>query len=151
MAMMSISTFERFFNVEADLDVDKSDLKRFDDFLRTKINDLLVRAEAVAKANGRDIIQPQDLPVTRGLQDCLHAFDRLEEEEDLELQPFLEELTAERPFYLEVSEATEKELPRVAGGLSVALARTFKILYPKLKNPETEQWERSFRVFNLFI
>ena len=151
MAMMSISTFERFFNVEADLDVDKSDLKRFDDFLRTKINDLLVRAEAVAKANGRDIIQPQDLPVTRGLQDCLHAFDRLEEEEDLELQPFLEELTAERPLDLEISEATEEELPRVAGGLSVALARTFKILYPKLKNPETEQWERSFRVFNLLL
>jgi hypothetical protein len=37
------------------------------------------------------------------------------------------------------------------GGLSVALAQTFRIIDPGLKNPQTEQWERAFRVFNLLL
>ena len=152
MATMSISTFERFFRVEAGLDVDKADLKRYNDFLIEKINDLLIRGEATAKANGRDVIEPHDLQITKGLQESIHAFDRLEEEAvGRALGELEEEPAAVRPVDLQVSVKTEEELPRIAGGLSVALARTFKILYPKLKNPETEQWERSFRIFNLLL
>jgi hypothetical protein len=42
-------------------------------------------------------------------------------------------------------------LPDVVGGLSVALARTFKILDPDVKNPQTSHWERAFQVFDLVL
>ena len=135
MAVMSISAFENFFRLEASLDVDKADLDRYNDCITRKVNDLLIRGEATARANARDVIEPHDLPITRGLQESMQAFERLDEDQDLGLQTVLEELTAERPIDLEVSAATEGALPRVAGGLSVALARTFKILYRKLRNP----------------
>ena len=142
MSVMSISAFENFFRLEASLDVDKADLDRYNDCITRKVNDLLIRGEATARANARDVIEPHDFPITRGLQESMQAFERLDDDQDL---------TAERPIDLEVSAATEGALPRVAGGLSVALARTFKILHPKLRNPQSEQWERSFRVFNLLL
>jgi hypothetical protein len=40
---------------------------------------------------------------------------------------------------------------RLAGGISVALARTFKIIDPALKNPQSEHWERSQRIFDLLL
>jgi hypothetical protein len=66
------------------------------------------------------------------------------------LEPILDELTA-RPVDLTYSAETEARLPEIAGELGVALARTFKIIDPDLKNPRTEQWERSFHIFNLLL
>jgi hypothetical protein len=51
-----------------------------------------LRAEAAAKANGRDIIEPFDLPITKGLQESIHAFTEIDEK--IELQPILDYLTA---------------------------------------------------------
>jgi Domain of unknown function (DUF1931) len=45
MALMGIDKFERFFRVAAGLDVDKSDLKRYSDFVNGKIYDLLLRGQ----------------------------------------------------------------------------------------------------------
>jgi len=39
----------------------------------------------------------------------------------------------------------------IAGGISLALARTFNILDPERKNPPTQIWERAFEVFNLLL
>jgi hypothetical protein len=69
-----IARFERFFRVAARLDVDKQDFKRYREFVNRKVYDLLIRAEATAKANGRNIIAPFDLRITKGLQECIHAF-----------------------------------------------------------------------------
>jgi hypothetical protein len=41
----SIPRFERFFRVAASLDVDKQDLRRFEDFVNTKIRGVVVRAD----------------------------------------------------------------------------------------------------------
>jgi hypothetical protein len=41
---MAISKFERFFRLAASLDVDKSDIKRYADFVNQKIYDLLLMA-----------------------------------------------------------------------------------------------------------
>ena len=78
MHVMSVPKFERLFRVAAGLDVDKADLKRYGDFVNRKIHDLLIRAQAAAKANGRDIIAPLDLPITRGLQESIHEFRKLD-------------------------------------------------------------------------
>jgi hypothetical protein len=36
-------------------------------------DDLLLRGEANAKANGREVVQPFDLPITKGPQESSHA------------------------------------------------------------------------------
>jgi hypothetical protein len=147
--VMSVAKFERFFWTAAGLDVDKQDLKRYGEFINHKVYDLLLRGEAAAKANGRVIIEPFDLPITKGLQESIHEFRKIDEE--IELQPTLDHLTARPPLDLAYSDDTEGRLPEVAGGLSVALARTFKIIDGDLKNPQTEHWQRCFRIFDLLM
>jgi Domain of unknown function (DUF1931) len=149
MSAMSIAKFERFFRVTAGMDVDKSDLKRYSDFVNQKIYDLLLRGQATAKANGRDIIEPFDVPITKGLQERIHDFRTIDEE--IELEPILDYLTRRSPLDLTYSEGTEAQLSDIVGGLSVALARTFKIIDPDLKNPQTKQWERAFSIFDLLL
>lgn len=139
MTVMGVSKFERFFRAAASLDVDKSDLKRYSDFVDDKLYDLLVIGQATAKANGRDTVEPWDLPITKGLQESIHRFRRLDEE--VELKPILEQLASHPPLDRTPTQETEERYPEIIGGLSVALAETFKIIYPDVKNPQTSHWE----------
>jgi hypothetical protein len=147
--VMSVSKFERFFRAAAGLDVDKNDLERYNDFVNRKIYDLLLRGKAAATENGRDIIQPSDLPITKGLQERIHEFRELDEE--IELGSILEYIARLPPLDVTYSDETEARLPGVVGGLSVALARTFRIVEPGLKNPQTRHWERAFQIFDLLL
>jgi hypothetical protein len=149
MAVMGVSRFERFFRAAASLDVDKDDLKRYNEFLDHKIYDMFLIAKAAANANDRDVIQPVDLPITKGLQENIHQFRKLDQ--DIEVRPLLEQLLARPALDIAISEETEAKLPGVAGGLSLALARSFRIIEPGLKNPATEHWERVFQVFDLLL
>jgi hypothetical protein len=45
----------------------------------------------------------------------------------------------------------EARFPVIVGGLSLALARAFKLLDPKVKNPRSEHWDRVFRLFDLLL
>jgi uncharacterized protein DUF1931 len=141
--------FERFFRAAAGLDVDKEDLKRYRDFVNRKVHDLLMRGEAVAKANGRDVIELVDLPITKGLQESIHDF--LELDEKIELRSILNHITARPPLDLAYSDETDARIPTIAGGLSLALARAFKVLDPDMKNPQAKHWERSFQIFDLLL
>jgi hypothetical protein len=147
--IMAVAKFERFFRRAAGLDVDKQDLKRYSEFINRKLYDLLLRAQAAAKANERVIIEPFDLPITKGLQESIHAFEKMEEA--IELKPILDLLLAHPPLDLAPSVETESRYPRIVGGLSLALARCFKIVDPDLKNPSSDDWERSFRIFDLLL
>ncbi|MBN6054638.1 DUF1931 family protein, partial [Nonomuraea sp. RK-328] len=149
MPVIAVSRFEHFFRAAAGLDVDKSDLKRYSDFVNRKLYDMLVVAEAAAKSNARDIIQIWDLPITKGLQESMHDFRDLDEE--LDLESILAELAALPPLDLSLSEETEARLPAVSGGLSVALARAMKVIEPARKNPASEEWTRTIRVFDLLL
>jgi hypothetical protein len=149
MPVMAVNKFERFFRVAAGLDVDKDDIKRHSDFVSGKLYDLLLIGQVTAKANDRDIIQPNDLPITKGLQESIHQFRKLDEE--IDLKPILAQLATWPPLDVTMSDETEFRLPDVVGGLSLALARTFKIIDPEVKNPQTEHWERAFSVFNLLL
>jgi hypothetical protein len=113
MRVMSAARFERFFRVAAGLDVDKQDLKRYGDFVNREIYGLLIRGEAAAKANGRDLIDPFDLPITKGLQESVHAFRKLDQE--VELEPILESLAALPPLDLACSVETDARLSEIAG------------------------------------
>jgi hypothetical protein len=149
MPVPGVSKFHRFFREVEGLNVDENDLKRYDDFVNRKLYDLLVRAEATAKANVRDIIMPFDLPITKGLQESIQQFKKLDQE--IELQPVLDTLTAWPPLDLEYFDDTKAMLPEIAGGISVAVAHTFKVIDPALEMPHTEQWERTFRIFDLLL
>jgi hypothetical protein len=146
MHVTSVARFERFFRVAAGLDIDKADLKRYTDVINDKIYDLLLSAQAAAKANQRDVIQPHDLPLTLGLRKNIERFRRLNEE--LELWPVLEHLATRPRLDLDLAAETDARLPEIAGGLSVALGRAFRILDPKVKNPQSEQWDRATRLFD---
>jgi hypothetical protein len=149
MGVMGIPRFERFFRAAAEVDVDKDDLKRFSDFVFEQIYDMLTRAQANAKANIRDVIEPWDLPITNGLQERMHEFEKLDQ--DIELEPFLAHLAAQPQLDVSISDETTQRIPTLAGGLSVALARSFKIIDPKMVNPSSEHWERAFRLFDLLM
>jgi hypothetical protein len=110
---------------------------------------LRLRAEDTAKANDRVIIEPFDLPITKGLKEGIHEFRKIDEQ--IELQPILYQLAARPPLDLAYGEDTEAGLPEVMGGLSVALARAFKIIDGGLKNPATVHWQKCFRIFDLLM
>jgi len=144
-----IPRIERLFREAAALDIDKNDLRRHEEFVNRKIHDLLQRGCAIARANGRDVVQPQDVPVTGGLQHCIHEFRALDE--DVEVRPILDQLAKLPPLELDFSDEVTAGLPDVAGGLTIALARSFKIVDPDLKNPGTAEWERAFALFDLLV
>jgi hypothetical protein len=149
MELLGIARFERLFRLAASIDIDKGDLRRFDDFVNDKLYDLLLRGVAHAKANGRDIIEPHDLPITKGLQESIHDYQALEEE--VSLEAILEQLTRRPPLDLTYSDETREKLPQVAGGLGVALARSFPILDPDVKNPQTKHWDQARSIFDLLL
>ena len=145
----NIARLERFFRASGGLDIDKADVKRYEGFVHAKVYDLLLRGVALAKANGRDVIRPHDLPITKGLQESMHEFRKLDHE--LELKPILEHLASRPPLELDYDDETQALLPGVAGGLSVALAHCLKIVYPGLRNPQTRHWEVMTAVFDRLV
>jgi hypothetical protein len=138
---------ERFFRSVASLNVDKSDLRRFRDFVDQQIDDIAIAGRNSARWNGRDVIAPQDLPITKGLQERMREFDKVDEAE--EIRELLRQDVRRPPADVTFTEETEQLLPEVFGGLSVALARSFRLIDPRLTNPATEHWERAFEVFRL--
>ncbi|MGZ3361822.1 MAG: DUF1931 family protein [Xanthobacteraceae bacterium] len=133
----------------AGIDVDKMDLRRYSNFVNSKLHDLLVVGEEAARLNGRKTIEPFHLPITKGLQDCIRKFRELDEE--VELDPILDQLAARPQLGLPYAEDMEAFFPAIVGGLSVALAHSFKIVDPKLKNPSTQHCQRSFQIFELLL
>jgi hypothetical protein len=94
-------------------------------------------------------MEPFDLPITNGVQECIHELEKLDEE--IELRPILDHLAARPPLDIAYSEDVEDHLPEIVGGLSVAVARAFRIIDPNLKNPSGEHWQKCFRLFDLLL
>ena len=56
-------------------------------------------------------------------------------DQEIDLEPILNQLAVLPQLDLEVSDDTRSQLPAIAGGLSVALAATLKTIEPELKAP----------------
>ncbi|HEX3841130.1 MAG TPA: DUF1931 family protein [Acidimicrobiales bacterium] len=149
MAPIGISKFQHLFRASAGVNVDKDDLKRCNDFVNRKLNDLLIIAEATARANIRDVVQPQDLPITKGLRESIYEFRKLDT--DIELAGLLGELEMLPPLDLALSEEAASQLPEVAGGLTVALAKLIRILDPGLKSPHAADWDHAIKATDVLI
>jgi hypothetical protein len=144
-----VPRLQRLFREAAGLNFDKADLKRYEDFIDHRIYRLLLRAEANVKAGGDVLIEPRNLPITAGLQECIEQFRKMDE--NIELAPILDRLAHRPPLQFSYSDETEAMLPDLAGGFGVAVARALKIIEPDLKNPQTRQWELATRIFDLLL
>jgi hypothetical protein len=140
---------EHFFRAAAELDLDKEDVKRYFEFIDRKVRDLLLMAQHTAKANDRIAVEPRDIPITKGLQENIHDFEALDR--DIGLERILSQSVPEPQIDLPYSDETDARLPKIAGGLTLAIAHTFKIIDPELKHPATEQWERAFQIFDQLL
>jgi hypothetical protein len=140
---------EHFFRAAAGLDLDKDDIKRYYVLVDQKIADFRLVAQDTARANDRITVEPRDLPITKGRQESIRAFEALDL--DVGIRRILEKTVPEPQIDLPCSEETEARLPAVAGGLSLAFARTFKIINPQIKHLSTEQWDRAFEIFDLLL
>ena len=120
MVVVTVHRLEQLFRRGAGLDFDKSDIRRLEQFLQRTIRQLLIRAEANARANDRDVVQPGDLPLSTGLQGCIHRFRLMNAE--LQLTDHFKQLVGLPPIDLAYGDETEARLPEIAGGLCLALA-----------------------------
>jgi hypothetical protein len=143
----AIPVFERFFRSVASIKIDKNDVRRYREFVDEQIDDIAIAGRNSAKWNGRDVIAPQDLPITKGVQERMREFDKLEEAD--EIRELLRQEVRRPPADVTFAEDTEQLLPELFGGLSVALARSFRLVDPTVVNPGTEHWERAFAIFRL--
>ncbi|MCW2664156.1 MAG: hypothetical protein JWP83_5308 [Mycobacterium sp.] len=142
-----IPVFERFFRSVASIKMDKNDVRRFREFVDEQIDDIAIAGRDAAKWNGRDVIVAQDLPITKGVQERMREFDKFEEAE--EIRELLRQVLRRPPADVTFSEDTEGVLLELFGGLSIALARSFRVVDPTVSNPSTEHWNRVFTLFRL--
>jgi hypothetical protein len=147
--MTGLPEFERFFREAAGLDLDKEDRKRFEEFVSQKNHDMVLFGQTNAKANDRDVIEWRDLPITKGLQETMHRFEKLDG--DVGLRLVVAPLTQFRPPDAVLSDEAEERLPDLAGAISLALAESFTIIDTNLRNPQTVHWERAFRLFDRLL
>jgi len=137
MPVMGFVKFEQFFRAAGGVSVDRDDVKRHLGFVNDALYDLLLMGQAAAEANARTLSSPGTCPSPGGLQESIHAYERRDEE--IELRAILEDLAARAPLDAALSEETENRLPLIFGGVSTALARTFKLADAELKAVYTRE------------
>jgi uncharacterized protein DUF1931 len=142
-----IPVFERFFRSVASIKIDKNDVRRLREFVDEQIDDIAIAGRNSAKWNGRDVIAAQDLPITKGVQERMREFDKLEEAD--EIRELLRQAVRRPTGDITFADDTEQLLPELFGGLSVALARTLRVLDPTVSNPSSDLWDRVFTLFRL--
>jgi hypothetical protein len=147
--MAGFPELKRFFRAAGNVDVDKADMRRFREFVDERVDDLAVAGRDTARWNGRDVIAPQDLPITAGLQEQIRAFGKLEEAD--EIREWLGGTVRRPPDDVTFGADTEDALVEVFGGISVALARSFRLLDGHVKNVSSAHWDRAFGLFRLLV
>jgi hypothetical protein len=145
--MAGIPEVKRFFREAGGVDVDTSDLDRYRTFVDEKVDDIAVAGRDSARWNNRDVIAPQDLPITKGLQERMREFGKMESADDM--RQWMGQTLRRPPDDVTFGEETEAVLNDVFGGISIALANSFRILEPDLENPTSHTWDRAFALFRM--
>ena len=133
----------------AGIDIDKSDMKRLNDLIGSKLNDLLVIGVRNASYNNRDVIMEPDLPLTKGFLEHRTAFRACEE--SIQLKPILAHLATYPPLERALSADVEEMLPEIVGTLAMLAGNTMKILDPDVKNPDAAMWDRILCLMDLLL
>jgi hypothetical protein len=142
-----IPVFQRFFRSVASIKIDKNDVRRFREFIDEEIDDIAISGRNSATWNRRDVVVAQDLPITKGVQERMREFDKLEEAQ--EIRELLRQVVRQPPADVTFADETEELLPELFGALSIALARSFRVVDPTVTKPSPEHWNRVFTLFRL--
>jgi len=124
MAVVGYKKLEDLFKEVASLELKKGHAKDITDIVEKKLVDLLIAGERNANINGRDVIWDGDLPITKGLQETIIAFRKLESE--LNIDDILEFLTTVPPLKYPLSADLEARLPEITGAILVVIAKILK-------------------------
>lgn len=143
-----ISNIERLVT-SLGLEVEKSDVARLRSFIYQKVYDLLLAAGASAQANGRQLFEIHDIPVTRGLRQLMDEFKLTNTR--INLGPFLEKIAHLPILDRGASVSAENALPDLIGALTLGLARSFKILNPDMTKPTEADWQKVEQIFDLLL
>src|SRR6202022_2068121 len=121
---LGIPRVQAVFRSIGSVKIDKNDVRRFRKFVDEQIDNIAIAGRDSAKWNGRDVIVPQDLPITAGVQERMREFDKLEEA--AEIRELLRQQLRRPPATVTFAEDTEQLLPELFGGLAVPPARPFR-------------------------
>ena len=149
MAVVGVKKLEALFRDAASLDIKKGHAKEITDIVEAKLLDLLIAAERNANMNGRDVIMESDLPITKGLQESIILFKKLESE--LELKDILDYLTTVPPLKYPLSADLEAKLPEVTGALLYVLAKIIKIVDGNDRAVDHESINRAKEILDLTL
>jgi hypothetical protein len=146
--VVGFKKLEAVFRKSAGIDLDKSKADRIIDIVENKFHDLLLVAVEKCAYNGRDVIMEPDLPITRGFEESIKEFRKLEEV--VELSDILEFLKKIPPLKYPISAELEEKLPEYIGALMLIIARVLKEVGAERK-PSTEDIERAEKILNLTL
>jgi len=149
MAILGYTKLETLFRKAASLDIDKGHAKEITDIIEKKLVDLLIAGERNANLNGRDVIWEGDLPITKGLQETIIAFNKLEEE--IDVQDVLNYLTTVPPLKYPLAAELEAKLPEITGAILVVMARIMKEIDEEKRRVNHELIEKAARIMDLTL
>ena len=146
--VVGFKKIETVFKKAASLELDKSKADRIIDIVEKKFHDLLLVAVEKTSFNGRDIIMPADMPLTKGFEESIKEFKKLEEEVDLQdVLLYLEQIP---PLKYPISKELEELLPEYIGALMLIVARVLKQLGAHRK-PSVEDIEKVEKILDLTL
>ncbi len=148
MAVAGVHKIEELYKEAAGLRIAKNKVKQLSDYIDQKFHDMLIAAKANAKANGREIISLNDLPLSKAFQEEMQRF--VELEVTLNLQEILDHIATLPPAY-ELDVETEKKLPDIVGTLIVVLAKITKELSRDDNVVSEKEHETAERIMNLVL
>ncbi len=146
MAVMGFHHLEELFRRSAGLDIKKGHAKEITDIVEQKLYDILLMGQKSAKYNGRDVIWKSDLPITKGMEESIARFKKLEQ--DLPVKDILERLATYPPL-IELEVELEESLPEIVGGLTLVLANIIKEADQNSRTVNHESIERAHKIMNL--
>ena len=146
--VVGFKKLEAVFRKAAGIDIDKSKADRITDIIEKKFNDLLLVAVEKAGYNGRDVIMEPDMPITKGFEESIREFKKLEEEVDLQdILAYLEKIP---PLKYPISAELEAKLPEYIGALMLIIARVLKEVGAE-RRPSAEDIDRCERILDLTL
>ena len=146
MAVVGFTKLQEIFRKGASLDIHKGHAKDVTDIVEQKLYDMLLIGQKNAKYNGRDVIWIADLPITKGFEETIDAFKKLEEVvEAKDVTEFL----ATYPPVIALEIELEEKLPEIAGALLLTLAKTMKAIDPADRAVDHELINKAHQVLNI--
>ncbi len=149
MAVVGFTKLEALFRKAASLDIKKGHAKEITDIVEKKLVDLLIAGERNTNMNGRDVIMESDLPITKGLQETIIAFKKLEE--DIDLKDVLDTLTTFPPLKYPYAADLEAKLPEITGALLVVMAKIMKEIDGNDRALDHETIEKTQTIMDLTL